>query len=294
MKKIAKIKLLFIVNPNSGVGNKRFILNLINALPSEDIQVDVQQTTHPDHATALAQYGIQEGFDRIVAVGGDGTVNEIAKALIHTGIPLGIIPSGSGNGLARHLGIPLEKKKAMKRIVEGQVAQIDVCYLNQAPFFCTAGVGFDADVGKTFKTAKTRGWFTYVWHTFKLYMVYAPREYRIRKAGREYAVNAFTITLANANQYGNNVFISPLSDIQDGKMELCVVKPFPKTSGLRFFLRLFLKRIHTSSYYEVEKVEDLTVIKPVDFPYHLDGETIDDPVSELHFSIEAGALAVVC
>src|SRR5208283_3527302 len=166
-------------------------------------------TKCPGHATELTKQLVDMNYGRIVAVGGDGTVNEVAKALVDTPTVLGIIPSGSGNGLARFLKIPMRIEDSVYLQNVGKILSIDYGRINNEPFFCTCGVGFDAHIGNKFAKSANRGFFSYVKETYHAYFHYKPLKYTIKIDGEKIKTRAFLITVANAGQYGNDAYISP-------------------------------------------------------------------------------------
>ncbi|MGI9541892.1 MAG: diacylglycerol/lipid kinase family protein, partial [Cyclobacteriaceae bacterium] len=236
---------------------------------------------------------IEEGFNFVTAVGGDGTVNETAQALLNSETALGIIPFGSGNGLARDLSIPLDTTKAINVILQQQVTIIDSAEANGRPFFCTAGVGFDAYISKQFAEQPERGFKTYLKNTLLEFARYQSGDYAIQAEGFDMKYKAFSITFANARQFGNNAFISPLADIRDGQLDLCIVKDYPKHLGINLGLRLFNKSIHKSNYVEIMKITEATVTCPVGSYYHLDGEAFALDEDTLEVKIKPASLKVV-
>jgi YegS/Rv2252/BmrU family lipid kinase len=212
----------------------------------------------------------------IVAVGGDGTVNEIASALVNTPARLGIIPSGSGNGLARQLRIPVTVPEALKVLRNPKHRRIDVGRVNGRYFFCTCGTGFDASVGKRFAEDPKRGMMSYVRATIHQYIHYSPKKYILKVEDQKIELKAFLVTFANAGQYGNNAYIAPNALIDDGFLDLCVLRPFPKSSTLEIGLRLFFKNIDQSPYLEVMRVTKATLKRTnkQKITLHLDGEPV--------------------
>ena len=176
-------KILYIINPISGTQRKQRIAQLADKL-TDRVQFDVEiaYTEYAGHATIIATEAAKRGIDIVVAVGGDGTVNEVGRALIHTHTALAIVPCGSGNGLARHLHIPLQPKKAIDIINQSVVHQLDYGTINDRPFFCTCGVGFDAFISERFASAGKRGLLTYVENTLKSGLQYKPQIYTIEDA----------------------------------------------------------------------------------------------------------------
>ena len=198
----------FIYNPNAGVINeaqKKQWIKTMHAIPN----VIIWETTKPLEAKDFTRNAIAQGAKKIIAVGGDGTINEVASVLVGTSIPLGIIPLGSGNGLARHLNIPLNYKKAFQKVLVGASIKIDVGYINNKPFFCTAGIGFDAAVAHRFAGGKGRGLINYMKATLFTLLKYQPILVSVNEGALE---KVFSLSIANANQFGNDAFISPFSN----------------------------------------------------------------------------------
>lgn len=264
----------FIINPIAGTRSKDIFHFLIDQnLDLQKLTYNISYTKERGHAFELASQAVAQGIDYVVAVGGDGTVNETARALIYEETVLGIIPFGSGNGLARHLNIPLKPPQALRLLNQQRVRTIDAGRANGKPFFCTAGIGFDAHVGKLFSLATKRGFNTYVKTVLKEFLQYSPNHYQVNVDGKEaIKEEAFSISFANAGQFGNNAYISPEADISDGKLDLCLIRKYPKRVGLHLGLRLFNKTMHKSRFMNIYKVEKAVVKCPEADCYHLDGE----------------------
>ena len=206
-----------IINPISGVGSKRKIPKMIHEMCQETgYALAISFTQYPGHASELTHQALQEGVNVIIAVGGDGTVNEIARAMIHAEATLGIIPKGSGNGLARELHIPMDPRRALDLIAESHISTIDCCQANGRVFFCTCGVGFDAAVSQKFANEPRRGSLTYIKNTIEEYLSYQPEPYELLVDNQTIKEKAFLVACANASQYGNNAFIAPHANVQDG------------------------------------------------------------------------------
>jgi YegS/Rv2252/BmrU family lipid kinase len=269
-----KERLIFLINPISGTKKKDDLPGKILALvDSSKFEPEVYFTQFKGDATGVVKQKLQEGIRRFVAVGGDGTVNEIAKALVDTEGILGIIPIGSGNGLARHLRIPLNLEKSMELINAGRFESIDYGRINDQPFFCTCGVGFDAHIGYKFAEAADRGFMTYVKTTLKEFFTYKPKKYSLRINGEQkLKTRAFLITIANASQYGNNAYISPNSDIQDGQLEICILSPFRVYRSIGLGIRLFTRTMDRSPKMTTIQAESVTLKRKKRGVVHFDGE----------------------
>jgi len=286
-------KFIFIINPIAGTHQKQVIHEAIDKSFSPE-EHEVLYTAYRGNAFELASQKVKEGFTNIVAVGGDGTVNEVASALVNTKCRLGIIPAGSGNGLARHLHIPLAFAEALKVLRDPVVKTIDVGQVNGIYFFCTCGTGFDASVGKKFAHESKRGMISYVRATINQYINYSPKQYILKAENKKVKLKAFLVTFANSGQYGNNAYIAPNALIDDGWLDLCVLRPFPKSSTLELGLRLFFKNIDQSPYREVLRVKKATLKRKSKkkITVNLDGE----PVTlnrKLKVSVIPGALQVM-
>jgi len=260
-------------------------------LSTNDFKWDFKVTEYAGQAIELAQEAVINKYNAVVAIGGDGTVNEVARVLVNTRTALGIIPFGSGNGLARHLGIPLAPQKAIRLITKCNSALIDVGKMNQQYFFCTAGVGFDAIVSHTFDQATGRGWWTYINEVIKTFKRFQAPTMKIIIHQKEIEQTAFVVTVANACQYGNNALIAPQADITDGDLDICIISPFPKIAAYIMGLRLFTGSMSGSAYVKYYKLKEAT-ISCENFPYyHLDGDAY--PMDgDLKFSILPRALKV--
>ncbi|MBI5539310.1 MAG: YegS/Rv2252/BmrU family lipid kinase [Bacteroidia bacterium] len=269
-----KEKIIFLINPISGTKKKADIPKKILQLIDKSMyDAEVYITKYKGEATEIVSQKIVEGYSRFIAVGGDGTVNEIAKALVDTNGILGIIPIGSGNGLARHLRIPLDLKKSMELINTGKYEAIDYGRVNDVPFFCTCGVGFDAHIGHKFAEATERGFVTYLKTTLREFFSYKAKKYKLKIDNTiKLKSRAFLITFANASQYGNNAYISPKADIQDGKLDICILSPFRLYRGVSIGIRLFAKTMDRSPLMNSMRAEKIVLKRKKEGVIHFDGE----------------------
>lgn len=271
--KFLKKHILFIVNPISGGLNKVFVPNLIDRnLDHQKFDAHIIYTTHHGHAKELAQQAIESDIDIIVAVGGDGTINEVASVLESSNKTMAIVPCGSGNGLARTLGIPLSNAKAIAKINDLKTTTIDVGYLNDKKFFNMAGMGFDAHISAHFANSVKRGFLGYIKSTLTEVVGYKANAYKIIIDGNTIQTEAFMLSLANSSQYGNNAHISPTASVQDGLVDICIIKAFP----LRIFpilgYRMFAKTAENSKYVKIIKASHFEIIREDEGPVHVDGE----------------------
>ncbi|TDE09988.1 diacylglycerol/lipid kinase family protein [Dyadobacter psychrotolerans] len=285
---------LFILNPNSGTSLGRNIDAVAHAIDAEASKnkhsAHILFTEARGHATELVQENLQSGnWKAVVAVGGDGTVNEIARPLVNQPTPIGILPLGSGNGLGRHLGLPLTLESSLKRLFAGSVSTIDSGLLNDIPFFCTAGMGFDAYVGHLFSQQTSRGLATYVNVSFKAYWDYQPQSFRVN--GLE--TNAFSLTFANAGQFGNNAWVAPHANLQDGVLDVCTIKPFPKWFGTSLAYQLFTKQLKQSEYIAYQSVTEVLVETDKAPMIHYDGEPLQLETNVIKVKINPQSLNVI-
>ena len=281
----------FVVNPFSGrKKNHQAIISLIeNQLDKKKYQARVFPTKAAGHATELAHEAAEKKIPYIVAMGGDGTVNETAKALIGTKTALGIMPLGSGNGLARELGIPMTPEKVIENLNKATVKQIDACFVNDIPFFCTAGVGFDAHCADVFSKMKGRGLVNYVKVGFREFWAYKPLSYNF--GGNDYQV--FSITFGNARQFGNNAYITPVAKIDDGFIDCTLLNPIPVWEVPGTIARLFNKSIHESPYAEAYRAARFKLKGRENLLIHYDGEPLRLDTEELNLSIREKSLHVM-
>ena len=233
-----------------------------------------------------------KGYDTVVAIGGDGTVNEVAKGLVGTACKLAIIPVGSGNGLARHLGIPMSCAGAVYTVFEGKPQLIDAGKINDEYFFCTAGVGFDAVVGKSFNGSSTRGLVSYMEHCAKEYVKYEPEEYEIEILGTKFRQRAFLITFANSSQWGNNVFIAPDANISDGMMDVVIWRSSPMVTMPLITAELFLRKIKYSEFVDTYRCREVVIRRTGNGVIQFDGESMETG-SEIRVSVQHNVLEVI-
>ena len=266
-------KLLAVINPISGTANKQYIPETITEVMDESKwDVMIRFTQRPGHATDLAKQAIKQGYYGVLAIGGDGTINEVAAALRDSDTALGIIPNGSGNGLARHLNIPIDVKRALEEINNDRIEQFDYCMANQHPFFCTCGVGFDAHVSAKFAESKKRGPMSYLKNTLVEYLRDRSEEYSIETADQVLTERAFVIACGNASQYGNNAFITPNASMQDGLIDVTLIQPFTPLDTAVLGILLFTKHIDQDTNIQSFRTPSLTIHRPKAGVMHIDGE----------------------
>jgi len=232
------------------------------------------------------------GSRLFVAIGGDGTVNSVAKSILGKDAVLAIIPNGSGNGLARHLHISRNFAHSISILWSGKIAAIDYGLVNDHPFFCTAGIGFDAHIAHVFSKTRRRGFLTYLKAILQEFPWYKHEKYLVSFDNKQYSVRAFLITMANASQFGNNAFISPAAKIDDGFLDLCIIRPFPIHYAPILGLEVLTKRITSSKLYSSERVTELTIQRNGPGWAHIDGDPVFLP-AKFKYKIVAKGLRVL-
>lgn len=267
--------ILFIINPKSGTDRKIYIRQSIGRhIDTQKYDYKIRYTEYAGHAEVIAREAATAGIDIVVAVGGDGTVNEVARALIHTNTALGIVPCGSGNGLARHLQLPIDPEGAIKMINAGIIKSLDYGTMNGLPFFCTCGMGFDAFVSMKFAHSGKRGLISYIENTLRETLTYKPDTYTLRFDDTEVQQRAFVIACANASQYGNNAFIAPAASMSDGLMDITVLEPFPPIEAPQLALQLFNGTLTTNSRVKTFKAKKVRITRNGNDPVHVDGDPL--------------------
>ena len=268
-----KKKILFIINPKSGVQKKKNLSQLVEKYIDHDrYDLQIVKTGYAGHASELAAAVVKENYYAVVAVGGDGTVNEVARSLVHTGTALGIVPCGSGNGFARHLGIPVDMKKSIEFINSAEQTCIDYGRLNGVPFFCACGVGFDALVSNDFANGNHRGLASYVQKTLIDWVKYEPEVYEVVADSMKKNYKAFLIACGNASQYGNNAYITPYASMRDGLLSVSVVEPFTTVEVPFVVAQLFSNSINRNNRVTTFATHRLTIRRKSAGPVHYDGE----------------------
>ena len=268
-----KQRLLIIYNPRAGVRKANSFEEIVHQnIDKEIFEYEVIPTQYPKHASELSQKALNEGYDILAVAGGDGTLNEVASSMVNSDISLAIIPCGSGNGLARHLGIPMDIVKAIQLINKKKTIKIDTVSVNDQVFLNVAGLGFDAYISNLFNETKTRGFFNYIKLCFTEWIKYKTKEYEIRYDDQVIIEKAFIICFANSCQYGNNAIIAPKADIQDGMIEMCIIKKPPFWTMPLTIQRLFRKKIGKSSFCKCITLKKVKIINKELSPVHLDGE----------------------
>lgn len=273
---VAEMKrIVFIMNPISGTASKAAVPQLIeNRLDQSLFEYEIRLTEHAGHATTIAQQAAEEGVDLVVAVGGDGTVNEVGRALIETQTAMAILPCGSGNGLARHLMLPMDLGKAISLINRFEIHDLDYGTINGMPFFCTCGMGFDAFISMKFAEAGKRGLITYVENVLKEGLKYKPETYELEDETGTKHYKAFLISAANASQYGNNAYIAPQASMSDGLLDVIIMEPFDVLEAPQISLDMFNKTLDKNSKIKTFKAKRIHVHRKEPGWIHYDGDPV--------------------
>ncbi|GEM66429.1 hypothetical protein SMI01S_00350 [Sphingobacterium mizutaii NBRC 14946 = DSM 11724] len=289
-----KKRILFVINPVSG-GKKKTTFNkqVLEVLDLNRFDPTFKITNHANHAYELAKSAIDEQYDAVIAVGGDGTINEIGTALVGSDIPLGIVPEGSGNGLALYLGIPMNESAALRRINRFESVGIDCGKIGERCFFNIAGIGFDASVSDRFASETFRGPVGYLRTIINVISKYKPKKYILDIDGKVYEREAFMISVANSPQYGNNAYIAPNASINDGVLDVCIVHKFPLYTLPMMIFHLFNKTADQSEYVEIIPGKKICIEQEGKAPLHLDGEPMDLG-NKIDIEVQGNALKIIC
>ena len=292
MKNIA-----FIINPISGNKDtqnaKRKLPKLImQTLDQSQWLPNISFTEYPGHATEMAYQFARMGFDAVVAVGGDGTINEIARGLRDSQTALGIIPMGSGNGFARHLNIPIRPNKAIEMLNHSEPISVDYGLANGHLFVSTCGTGFDAVIADHFAGSNKRGFSTYLQNVLKDIFNYTPQTYHLVGDGLDVTHKAFLITFANANQWGYEALIAPKASVQDGLMDIMLMSSHAILGSASLALRLFAGSIDDSHFMNTLRAREITLEREENAPFHLDGDPIEME-KDIHIRIVPDGLRVL-
>ncbi len=282
------------VNPISGGRRKTgFEKRVMAELDTALFDSSFHFTEYAGHANELATQAVADGVDVVVAVGGDGTINEIAAALNGTETVLGIIPEGSGNGLALYLGIPLNERAAIRRLNKIEYLTIDSGMINEFPFFNMAGIGFDASVSDRFANDSIRGPIGYLRAVLREISTYKPKRYRLDIDGQVIEREAFMISVANSPQYGNNAYVAPQASVTDGMLDVCIIHKFPLYTIPMMVFHLFNKTADQSEYVEIIPAKQIRIERETADAVHIDGEP-KEMGTVLDIVIKPATLRILC
>lgn len=270
-----KQKIVFILNPHSGTQSKEDMPELIEETLDHTLyDHEVRFTEYPGHAAQMARECVALGVDIVAAVGGDGTVNEVARSLVHSQTALAIVPCGSGNGLARHLCIPIDPRKAVALINKGNVERLDYGVINDLPFFCTCGMGFDAFISLKFAEAGKRGPLTYVENVLREGLKYKPQTYTVEDDTGTKRYKAFLIACANASQYGNDAYIAPKATMTDGLMDVIIMEPFNAFDAPQISIDMLNRTLDKNSKIKTFRAKRIHIHRDEPGAIHYDGDPI--------------------
>lgn len=274
----------FIYNPRSGLIHPEHLIRKIIAyyFPSNLCDYDFSITQERLHAYEIARQSVKEGYDIVVAIGGDGTVNETASGLVNSDTVLAIVPNGSGNGLARGLGIPISIRRAAKLITTGKTRSIDVGQIGDRYFFVIAGLGLDAMIGKRFENGKFRGPAPYYIAGVREFFHYHEPEYKIKFDGQTIRIRALVVAVANTKQYGNNAIIAPYAKPDDGLLDLAIIERTNFVSTIYYLPTLFTGRIDRAPFTKIYRATKFEIFREFPAPYTLDGEVFE---GQIHLTI---------
>jgi YegS/Rv2252/BmrU family lipid kinase len=286
------MRICFILNPNSGTNRRKIdILDHIER-SFRSLDYTLFKTTHSGHATQLAAEAIEDGYTHIVAVGGDGTVNEVASALIDSSVALAILPTGSGNGFARHFGISTTLEKALETIKQSKIVRCDTARVNNQPFLCISGMGFDAHISHLFVNYGKRGLISYIKLITKAYFSYQSEEIHFTIDGQKHCHKAFMLSVANTSQFGNNATIAPQASAEDGLLTVCILSDVRFWQIPTFVFALFTRGLLKNKQMTYFSGQQITIEKKGDVEIHLDGEAhlLSAPIS---YEVKPKSLSVV-
>ncbi|MDE6444181.1 MAG: diacylglycerol kinase family lipid kinase [Muribaculaceae bacterium] len=285
-------KAMLVINPVAGTRSKKGLADMVESrLGEHGISVTSVETAGSGDAGAFATQAAVEGYDMVISAGGDGTVNEIAGALSHTQTALGILPLGSGNGLARSLWIPQDVGEALKIITDGHILTSDRGIAGDNPFYCTFGIGFDAAVSEKFAQNKRRGRMTYIKNVIQEFISYQSQPYAISIGGQVLTENAFLIAVCNAPQYGNNAYIAPQAKLDDGLLDITVIHSGSPFTTMLVGVDLLAGSLDKNTHIDTFRVSSATITRLKEGPVHVDG----DPLTmgkNVEVRCEPGALKI--
>lgn len=286
-------RVFFIVNKYSGKGFQPEVEgHIIDACAQAGIEATLEYTRSKGHATELAYEALNRGFTRIFARGGDGTMNEVARALVHTSAALGLLPAGSGNGLARHLAVPLVLDGALRQLTHYRIQPVDTLLINGGLSVNVSGFGFDAHVATQFGKNGQRGLAGYSKLVLGDFFRYQEFDVSGTADGQPFRQRAFMVALANASQFGNNALVAPDASVSDGVLDVCFIRRIPIVEAVPFILKMFRGRIEKSRFATLIKARHFVAEVSTPQPLHLDGEPIP-PSTRFDVQIQPGSLNVI-
>lgn len=289
-----KERILFIVNPHSGVQRKRTIDETIEKyLDTDRYEFRIIRTQYAGHAQEIVQNAIYEkSCDIIVAVGGDGSINEIIQPLIGSSLKLAIIPAGSGNGLSYHLGIGRSIKGALNTINSGRTSLVDIAKVNERYFINISGIGFDASVAYRARSLKRRGLWGYIYASLKLMPTRKKHLVELSLDGKVLRDYFAFVIVANGSIYGYDFKIAPKADVSDGMLSIYTIKHMPTLTYLKDLPQIYAGNIDDLAYVHRYESTALTIKHIEGEYYHYDGEGLH-MIEDLHYSILPASLRLL-
>ncbi len=285
-------KILFIVNPSAGKKRNIDLKEFIESHFSfSDYKVAVSSSL--EYFEEIKKEIISGNYTDVVACGGDGTVNKVAAFACENNLRFGILPLGSGNGLARSVGVSMNLKKALKQIEQGETKKIDAGVLNDKLFFCAAGMGFDAHIAALFENSPGRGLWGYIKLIWKEFFSYTAENYTLQLNSTSSKRSAFIVACCNSGQYGNDFYIAPTANMTDGKITVSIIKPFHWIIVPYILLKVVLKKAHTLNIVETHHAEKIKITRTNSGYVHIDGEPLEAG-TEINLSVKPLALEIIC
>ena len=287
-------KSIIIINPIAGTSrNSDAESRIRNWVEKNCTGCNIELTEYSGHAQKIAIKALSEGFNHFVVAGGDGTLNEVATAIYgNKNVSLGIIPLGSGNGLALHLRLPLNIEKALQIAFSNNTIASDVGLLNGTPFFSVAGVGFDAMVAYKFSQMKGRGLINYIRAVIKNYPSYKATIFTVDSGEKPYTDKLLMISFANSNQFGNNTSLSPDASLSDGMINICLMKKVPVVAAAFLSPLLFFKKLNKTRYLKIIKAASANIVVQLPSYYHIDGDSYPLEKTEIRLQTLPSALNI--
>lgn len=277
------MRILLVINPISGTASKRGLKQAIERRTrSMGHIIDTEVTKCQGDGIRLGRYAVSAGYDAVMACGGDGTVNEVATGLIGSKTALIILPNGSGNGLGRHIGIPSDPILALSIFKHGCAVECDYCTVNERPFFCTFGIGFDAAVSRRFAGSRRRGLMTYLKSALDEFIRFKPEKCTMTINGDSREIDTFLIACCNASQYGNNAFIAPTASITDGMLDITLVHSGSPIAQAFVGIELLAGSIAKGGLIDTFRTQSVTIERSQPGTVHIDGEPVE---MEAHLDI---------
>ncbi len=286
-------KVFFIINKYSGGGFRPELEGRIITICGKlGIECTLEFTRERGHATELARQAVAEQYQLVFAVGGDGTVNEVARGLVNTTAAMGILPKGSGNGLARHLHIPMDIPRALELLGQHTIVGMDTVLINGNLSVNVSGIGFDGHVASLFGKNGKRGLLNYTRIVLSEFRAYRELKAKMEVDGNEMDKEAFILAFANSSQFGNNAQLAPSASVCDQKIDLCIIHKVPLSRAPGFTRRMFTGTIDQSPFVEITQAQRINVRFSAPAPYHIDGEPMP-PSDRFDVQMQPASLRVI-